>query len=76
MIFSGKFLSSLHVTVVALTLAPPRSSDPKLRKRYVELVEAVQRKGGEVLVFSSMHESGQREFIPPKPAQTPVLNFS
>jgi protein pelota len=27
----------------------------------VSLVEAVQQKGGEVVIFSSMHESGQRE---------------
>ncbi|KAG6821604.1 hypothetical protein H0H93_000113 [Arthromyces matolae] len=37
-----------------------RSSDPKIRKRYVEVVEAVQQKGGEVVIFSSMHESGQQ----------------
>ncbi|PFH52827.1 hypothetical protein AMATHDRAFT_56321 [Amanita thiersii Skay4041] len=37
-----------------------RSSNPSTRKRYVSLVEAVQQKGGEVLVFSSMHESGQQ----------------
>lgn len=39
-----------------------RSSDPTTRKKYVELVEAVQQKGGEVVIFSSMHESGQRKF--------------
>lgn len=38
-----------------------RSSNPATRKRYVSLVEAVQQKGGDVLIFSSMHESGQRE---------------
>lgn len=37
-----------------------RASDPKERKKYVALVEDVQRKAGEVLRFSSMHESGQR----------------
>ncbi|KAG6831144.1 hypothetical protein H0H92_012569 [Tricholoma furcatifolium] len=37
-----------------------RSSDPTTRKRYVEVVEAVQQKGGEVVIFSSMHESGQQ----------------
>ncbi|GLB33927.1 putative DOM34 protein [Lyophyllum shimeji] len=37
-----------------------RSSDPVTRKRYVEVVEAVQQKGGEVVIFSSMHESGQQ----------------
>ncbi|KDR83624.1 hypothetical protein GALMADRAFT_235917 [Galerina marginata CBS 339.88] len=37
-----------------------RSSDPVTRKKYVALVEAVQHKGGEVVIFSSMHESGQQ----------------
>ncbi|KAG6869297.1 hypothetical protein C0993_000050 [Termitomyces sp. T159_Od127] len=37
-----------------------RSSDPVTRKRYVEVVEGVQQKGGEVVIFSSMHESGQQ----------------
>jgi hypothetical protein len=36
------------------------ASDPITRKKYVRLVEAVQQKGGEVVIFSSMHESGQR----------------
>ncbi|KAJ6515768.1 hypothetical protein C8R45DRAFT_957556 [Mycena sanguinolenta] len=37
-----------------------RASNPEIRKKYVELVEAVQQKGGEVVIFSSMHESGQQ----------------
>ncbi|TFK29385.1 pelota [Coprinopsis marcescibilis] len=37
-----------------------RSSDPVTRKKYVNVVEAVQSKGGEVVIFSSMHESGQQ----------------
>ncbi|KAF8897652.1 eRF1 domain 1-domain-containing protein [Infundibulicybe gibba] len=37
-----------------------RSSEPATRKKYVALVEGVQQKGGEVLIFSSMHESGQQ----------------
>ncbi|KAI0052991.1 pelota [Auriscalpium vulgare] len=37
-----------------------RASDPQLRKRYVTLVEDVREKRGEVLIFSSMHESGQQ----------------
>ncbi|WVR07212.1 mRNA surveillance protein pelota [Kwoniella sp. DSM 27419] len=37
-----------------------RSSDPATRTRYVEMVEAVRSKGGEALIFSSMHESGQQ----------------
>ncbi|ORX36829.1 pelota [Kockovaella imperatae] len=37
-----------------------RSSDPVTRNRYVEMVEAVRARGGEALIFSSMHESGQQ----------------
>ncbi|KAK1924418.1 pelota [Papiliotrema laurentii] len=37
-----------------------RSSDPATRNRYVEMVEAVRARGGESLIFSSMHESGQQ----------------
>jgi protein pelota len=38
------------------------ASDPKTRKRYVLLVESVQQKGAEVVIFSTMHESGQRAY--------------
>ncbi|KAH7343822.1 eRF1 domain 1-domain-containing protein [Rhizoctonia solani] len=37
-----------------------RSGDVKERKRYVALVESVREKRGEVLIFSSMHETGQQ----------------
>lgn len=37
-----------------------RASDFEVRKRYVSIVEDVREKRGEVLIFSSMHESGQR----------------
>lgn len=37
-----------------------RASDPTLRRKYVKLVEDVRKKGAEVLIFSSMHESGQQ----------------
>ncbi|KAF7332010.1 eRF1-1 domain-containing protein [Mycena kentingensis (nom. inval.)] len=37
-----------------------RASNPETRKKYVSVVEAVQQKGGEVVIFSSMHESGQQ----------------
>jgi protein pelota len=40
-----------------------RASDPKERNRYVAMVEAVREKGGEVCIFSSMHESGERRRI-------------
>lgn len=38
-----------------------RSADPKRRKAFVKLTEDVKAFGGETLIFSSMHESGQRE---------------
>ena len=37
-----------------------RSTDPQTRNKYVEMVEAVRARGGEALIFSSMHESGQQ----------------
>jgi len=37
-----------------------RASDPRERNRYVAMVEAVRTKGGEVCIFSSMHESGEQ----------------
>lgn len=37
-----------------------RAKDPAERKKYVKLVESVRQKGAEVLIFSSMHESGQQ----------------
>ncbi|TFK75795.1 hypothetical protein BDN72DRAFT_350493 [Pluteus cervinus] len=37
-----------------------RASEPAVRKKYVAIVEAVQQKGAEVVIFSSMHESGQQ----------------
>ncbi|KIY74170.1 hypothetical protein CYLTODRAFT_341040 [Cylindrobasidium torrendii FP15055 ss-10] len=37
-----------------------RAANPTERKMYVALVEAVQQKGAEVVIFSSMHESGQQ----------------
>ncbi|KAI0303272.1 eRF1 domain 1-domain-containing protein [Russula brevipes] len=37
-----------------------RAGDPEVRRRYVSLVEGVREKRGEVLIFSSMHESGQQ----------------
>lgn len=40
-----------------------RANDAVQRKRFITLVEGVREKGGEVLIFSSMHESGQREHV-------------
>ncbi|WRT66178.1 mRNA surveillance protein pelota [Kwoniella shivajii] len=37
-----------------------RSSNPSTRNHYVQMVEAVRSRGGESLIFSSMHESGQQ----------------
>lgn len=37
-----------------------RSNDVSERKKYVALVEQVRAQGGEVLIFSSLHESGRQ----------------
>ncbi|EIW82093.1 hypothetical protein CONPUDRAFT_54793 [Coniophora puteana RWD-64-598 SS2] len=37
-----------------------RASDPAIRKKYVAVTEGIRQKGGEVVIFSSMHESGQQ----------------
>jgi protein pelota len=37
-----------------------RNSNVQTRKRYVQLVESVRERGGQVYVFSSMHVSGQQ----------------
>ncbi|KAF8591410.1 hypothetical protein K439DRAFT_1650675 [Ramaria rubella] len=37
-----------------------RANDPLQRKRFIGIVEGVRKKGGEVLIFSSMHESGEQ----------------
>jgi hypothetical protein len=56
--FSGNALSLHHDT--ANKGHPRSSSDVNERKRYVSLVESVREKRGEVVIFSSMHETGQR----------------
>lgn len=37
-----------------------RSPDPNRRKKFVKLVEDVRAQGGQVAIFSSMHESGRQ----------------
>lgn len=37
-----------------------RAADPARRKKFVQLVEDVRAQGGEVAIFSSMHESGKQ----------------
>lgn len=37
-----------------------RAADPARRKKFVDLVEDVRKQGGEVAIFSSMHESGKQ----------------
>jgi protein pelota len=45
------------------------------RRKYVDLVETVKGRGGEVLIFSSMHESGQREWLATyRPSVFPLIN--
>lgn len=35
-----------------------RAADPETRNRYVQMVDDVRTRGGEAIIFSSMHESG------------------
>lgn len=61
--YSGKFHTKnvlIHQGMI-LTDFKFSASQPVVRKKYVSIVEAVQKQGGEVFIFSSMHESGQRE---------------
>lgn len=60
----GRSLPVCHAIFLRLNadLINSSSSDSALRKNYVSLVEGVRDKNAEVLIFSSMHESGQREF--------------
>jgi protein pelota len=37
-----------------------RNSNVRTRKQYVQLVESVRERGGQVYIFSSMHVSGQQ----------------
>ena len=37
-----------------------RASNPSIRKKYVRLVEMVKQRGGTVLIFSSLHVSGEQ----------------
>jgi len=37
-----------------------RSTDPRERRKFVDLVESVRENGGEVFLFSSLHVSGEQ----------------
>lgn len=50
----------LAVEVLLITDALFRSNDIQVRKKYVQLVEAVKQSGGQVRIFSSMHVSGEQ----------------
>ena len=56
----SSYIFILLFAVVQSNMLVYRASDAAVRKRYVQIVEDVQQKGAEVLIFSSMHESGQR----------------
>lgn len=62
---SGAFAAA-RLTAFSLLTCFALLSSPivQRRKMFVKLVEDVKAYGGEVLIFSSMHESGQRESTP------------
>jgi len=65
-------VSSLKLIVDCYNSLTNRAPSAQRRKVFVKLTEDVKSYGGEVLIFSSMHESGQREwlslFLSPLPA--------
>lgn len=53
----------LAIQTLLITDALFRSADVATRKRYVKLTETVKESGGDVKIFSSMHVSGEREWL-------------
>jgi len=47
------------IEVLMVTDGLFRSSDIPTRRKYIDLVEKVKENGGEVMIFSSMHVSGE-----------------
>jgi protein pelota len=58
--FSIKANKELAVESLLICDALFRSRNLKIRKKYVKLVEAVKKNGGDVFLFSSMHFTGNR----------------
>ncbi|KAM3722866.1 Protein pelota [Dirofilaria immitis] len=50
----------LAINTLLLSDSLFRSNDIQLRKKYVELAESVKEQGSNVLIFSSMHVSGEQ----------------
>ena len=40
-----------------------RNKNVKIRRQYVDLVESCQKNGAEIVIFSSLHVSGERMFV-------------
>ncbi|KAJ4478257.1 eRF1 domain 1-domain-containing protein [Lentinula aciculospora] len=55
-----RYVCALYLRAQTYKPFDDRASDPGTRKKYVALVEEVQQKGGDAVIFSSMHESGQQ----------------
>ncbi|KAB5595582.1 hypothetical protein CTheo_1043 [Ceratobasidium theobromae] len=53
-------LAAERGAIGTLLISDELASDVNERKKYVALVESVREKRGEVLIFSSMHETGQQ----------------
>uniref|UniRef100_A0A915PJY5 Protein pelota homolog n=1 Tax=Setaria digitata TaxID=48799 RepID=A0A915PJY5_9BILA len=55
-------LANEQLAIATLLLSDSlfRSNDIQLRKKYVELAESVKQQGSDVLIFSSMHVSGEQ----------------
>uniref|UniRef100_A0A0M3K9S5 Putative pelota (inferred by orthology to a S. mansoni protein) n=1 Tax=Anisakis simplex TaxID=6269 RepID=A0A0M3K9S5_ANISI len=55
-------MANEHLAIETLLLSDSlfRSNDIKQRKKYVNLVESIKEQGANVLIFSSMHPSGEQ----------------
>ena len=53
-----------------------RNADVVTRRQYVDLVESVKANGGEALIFSSMHISGDRKWTLAHPRQKQISKNS
>uniref|UniRef100_F1KY77 Protein pelota homolog n=1 Tax=Ascaris suum TaxID=6253 RepID=F1KY77_ASCSU len=55
-------MANEHLAIESLLLSDSlfRSTDLQMRKKYVDLVDSVKEQGANVLIFSSMHPSGEQ----------------
>ena len=58
-----KLCKKVNHDVIVNLISACRSADLPTRQRYVALVESVKDNGGIIRIFSSLHLSGEREWL-------------